>query len=148
MDMDTLCSMNYYALFRVRSWKNGMRCMSLYILWSILSGQLFPVNTDCFPQYKAAISRRKNTLLYDYAHRLCCKKPWHVYLTRKLQVLPSRFILTTKIMFCLFSNISNLRSALENQPFDISKIYLILWRTMTSNRFGGHGWQTLKAKPH
>ena len=25
-------SMNYYPLFRVRSWNNGMRCMSLYIL--------------------------------------------------------------------------------------------------------------------
>ena len=25
-------NMNYYPLFRVRSWKNGMRCMSLYIL--------------------------------------------------------------------------------------------------------------------
>ena len=25
-------SMNYYPLFRVRSWNNGMRCMSLHIL--------------------------------------------------------------------------------------------------------------------
>ena len=25
-------SMNYHPLFRVRSWNNGMRCMSLYIL--------------------------------------------------------------------------------------------------------------------
>ena len=25
-------SMNYYPLFRVRSWNNGMRCMALYIL--------------------------------------------------------------------------------------------------------------------
>ena len=25
-------SMNYYPLFRVRSWNNGVRCMSLYIL--------------------------------------------------------------------------------------------------------------------
>ena len=25
-------SMNYYPLFRVRSWNNGMRCMSVYIL--------------------------------------------------------------------------------------------------------------------
>ena len=24
-------SMNYYPLFRVRSWNNGVRCMSLYI---------------------------------------------------------------------------------------------------------------------
>ena len=27
-----IVSMNYYPLFRVRSWNNGMRCMSLYIL--------------------------------------------------------------------------------------------------------------------
>ena len=31
-------SMNYYPLFRVRSWNNGMRCMSLYILM----GNIFP----------------------------------------------------------------------------------------------------------
>ena len=29
-------SMNYYPLFRVRSWNNGMRCMSFYILIEIL----------------------------------------------------------------------------------------------------------------
>ena len=29
--------MSYYPLFRVRSWNNGMRCMSLYILLIILS---------------------------------------------------------------------------------------------------------------
>ena len=29
-------SMNYYLLFRVRSWNNGMPCMSFYILVSIL----------------------------------------------------------------------------------------------------------------
>ena len=27
-------SMNYYPLFRVRSWNNGVRCMSFYILWN------------------------------------------------------------------------------------------------------------------
>ena len=29
-------SMNYYPLFRVRSWNSGMRCMSLYILTNSL----------------------------------------------------------------------------------------------------------------
>ena len=29
-------SMNYYPLLRVRSWNNGMRCISLYILFSCL----------------------------------------------------------------------------------------------------------------
>ena len=29
-------SMNYYPLFRVKSWQNGRRCMSLYILWKDL----------------------------------------------------------------------------------------------------------------
>ena len=29
-------SMNYYPLFRVRSWNNGMRCMSFYILLKII----------------------------------------------------------------------------------------------------------------
>ena len=30
-------SMNYYPLFRVRSWNNGVRCISFYILWHIAS---------------------------------------------------------------------------------------------------------------
>ena len=30
-------NMNYYPLFRVRSWNNGMRCVSLYILTAKLS---------------------------------------------------------------------------------------------------------------
>ena len=30
-------SMNYYPLFRVRAWNNGMRCMSLYILIAAFS---------------------------------------------------------------------------------------------------------------
>ena len=29
--------MNYYPLFRVRSWKNGVRCMSIYILIQLSS---------------------------------------------------------------------------------------------------------------
>ena len=29
-------SMNYYPLFRVRSWNNSMRCMSLYILIDVI----------------------------------------------------------------------------------------------------------------
>ena len=43
-DWDNICtlsyyhhqigSMNYYPLFRVRSWNNGVRCMSFYILMS------------------------------------------------------------------------------------------------------------------
>ena len=33
-------SMNYYPLFRVRSWNNGMSCMSLYILMNSWYGQI------------------------------------------------------------------------------------------------------------
>ena len=33
-------SMNYYPLFMVRSWNNGMRCMSLYILMNSWYGQI------------------------------------------------------------------------------------------------------------
>ena len=35
--------MNYYPLFRVRSWNNGMRCMSLYILMTSSNGNIFRV---------------------------------------------------------------------------------------------------------
>ena len=33
-------SMNYYPLFKVRSWNNGMRCMSLYILMKLWYGRI------------------------------------------------------------------------------------------------------------
>ena len=33
-------SMNYYPLFRVRSWNNGARCMSLYILMNLWYGRI------------------------------------------------------------------------------------------------------------
>ena len=46
-------SMNYYPLFRVRSWKNGMRCMSSYIrmarIMSLITNNLY-VTTD-YMQY-------------------------------------------------------------------------------------------------
>ena len=32
--------MNYYPLFRVRSWNNGARCMSLYILMNLWYGRI------------------------------------------------------------------------------------------------------------
>ena len=37
-------SMNYYPLFRVRSWNNGVRCMSFYIL---MMTQMNPENRCC-----------------------------------------------------------------------------------------------------
>ena len=33
-------SMNYYPLFRVRSWNNSMRCMSFYILMNLWYGRI------------------------------------------------------------------------------------------------------------
>ena len=35
-----ISSMNYYPLFRVRSWHNGMRCISLYILMKLWYGRI------------------------------------------------------------------------------------------------------------
>ena len=32
--------MNYYPLFRVRSWNNGVRCMSFYILMNLWYGRI------------------------------------------------------------------------------------------------------------
>ena len=42
-------SMNYYSLFRVMSWNNGMRCMSLSLLLWIL---LLPVSLICIKMCK------------------------------------------------------------------------------------------------
>ena len=37
-------SMNYYPLFRVRSWNNGVRCMSFYILMNVTGLHWWSVN--------------------------------------------------------------------------------------------------------
>ena len=44
--------MNYYPLFRVRSWNNGMRCMSFYILMSMKHCMMY--------EYKYSIVRYSN----------------------------------------------------------------------------------------
>ena len=41
-----LGSMNYYPLFRVRSWNNGMRCMSFYILTVMCFGSYHDCEED------------------------------------------------------------------------------------------------------
>ena len=48
-------SMNYYPLFRVRSWNNGIRCMSLYILMDINLTGINQPNSQ-IPEYTCSIS--------------------------------------------------------------------------------------------
>ena len=43
--------MNYYPLFRVRSWNNGMRLMSLYILTDTVSGSVMLNSKPCLLNY-------------------------------------------------------------------------------------------------
>ena len=38
--------MNYYPLFRVRSWNNGVRCMSLYILFKHVPWEFVNMNRN------------------------------------------------------------------------------------------------------
>ena len=46
-------SMNYYPLFRVRSWNNGVRCMSFFFLIGIyMYPYLYNVVTDPWPYFK------------------------------------------------------------------------------------------------
>ena len=45
-------SMNYYPLFRVRSWNNGVRCMSFYILM-IMNTAREHCNAVINPKYRA-----------------------------------------------------------------------------------------------
>ena len=40
-------NMNYYLLFRVRSWSNGLRCMSFFILTILQQGWLIDLSQLC-----------------------------------------------------------------------------------------------------
>ena len=45
-------SMNYYQLFRVRSWNNGVRCMSFYILMTSLCIFMGELYIEAYYKYK------------------------------------------------------------------------------------------------
>ena len=60
-------SMNYYRLFRVRSWNNGMRCMSFYIL--IIDNQIYDQQRKTATEH--FISRKFVVLALD--HMSMCK---------------------------------------------------------------------------
>ena len=45
-------SMNYYPLFRARSWNNGMRCMSIFLLYYFWDSQHHCCNMSIFSGIK------------------------------------------------------------------------------------------------
>ena len=45
-------SMNYYPLFRARSWNNGMRCMSIFLLYYFWDSQHHCCNMSIFSSIK------------------------------------------------------------------------------------------------
>ena len=45
-------SMNYYPLFRARSWNNGMRCMSIFLLYYFWDSQHHCCNISIFSSIK------------------------------------------------------------------------------------------------
>ena len=50
-------SMNYYPSFRVRSWNNGVRCMSLCILQKMIHARVICVDFFSIPIYSYGVSR-------------------------------------------------------------------------------------------
>ena len=67
-------SMNYYSLFRVRSWNNGMCCMSFYILSFIFSsnnsvslGLHFSVNRSIHPSDRWLLYERDKTFFRQWS---------------------------------------------------------------------------------
>ena len=64
-------SMNYYPLFRVRSWNNGIRCMPFYIL--IFTGSMQQAISDSKPQDKSMLApyRDANKILDSYQVWAC-----------------------------------------------------------------------------
>ena len=67
-------SMNYYPLFRVRSWNNGMRCMSLYSYQRIMNASAFRNDTCRYaymlPIHVVDISLILNIRNYEFRQTL------------------------------------------------------------------------------
>ena len=66
-------SMNYCPLFRVRSWNNGMRCMSFYILMEAFS-TLLALCAGNSPVTGEFPSQRPVTRTFDVFFGLCLNK--------------------------------------------------------------------------
>ena len=68
-------SMNYYPLFRVRSWNNGMRCMSLF-LWHKLTNQLCILTPPWWPEKPLDSSRIIGFTSEIYLNHLWAELCW------------------------------------------------------------------------
>ena len=69
--------MNYYPLFRVRSWNNGMRCMSLYILMTSSNENISALLAICAgnsPVTGEFPAQRPVTRSFDVFFDLCLNK--------------------------------------------------------------------------
>ena len=79
-------SMNYYPLFRVRSWNNGMHCMSLYILilrdkailWLSYSTKGFLGRWHINTQALVIVSYKMEWFRWSWIIILCAKSFVHV----------------------------------------------------------------------
>ena len=83
-------SMNYYPLFRVRSWNNGVRCMSIYIL--ILLNQWWLIVNNPLKRYPKryhvlGINHKNYVQKHNSLIPMRCEVLWCLYM-RHLTCLP------------------------------------------------------------
>ena len=71
-------SMNYYSLFRVRSWNNGMRCMSFYILMDLWYGRIVLDNGWIMPWWYLPRIWPSVTDMQHYYHARYPTDDWHL----------------------------------------------------------------------
>ena len=87
-------SMNYYLLFMVRSWNNGVRCMSFYILiWMLQTHTLSLLQTDMFYTCCLVISKLS----------LVCNSNMLDIMTKVIQALIFKDLRTCSVIPCLLS---------------------------------------------
>ena len=68
-------SRNYYQSFRVRSWKSGIRCVSLYILihwlqwWTLSNNEIYCVKTHTFHYhiFVGIYTGNKHVMIFDWS---------------------------------------------------------------------------------
>ena len=71
-------SMNYYSLFRVRSWNNVMRCMSFYILMDLWYGRIALDNGWIMPWWYLPRIWPSVTDMQHYYHARYPTDDWHL----------------------------------------------------------------------
>ena len=126
-------SMNYFPLFRVRSWNIGMRCMSLYILMIINLPLPLQISYNQTHSYYHRLFEASSGFREEYKRKFCCLTYILVWKPCSVNVVLYEISCYigpryngTRLYFLLSCNIVN-EMRIQSYKLAITKYYPLYW---------------------